>query len=177
MDWSSTQGYILFGGHKLLKFSKLGVDYQEDDLPHYHLANRSTRGTFKRWHASGRRSFDIVGAWSRPLFSGGWKESTRHDTQAFNLQSPSLFIDMRFPTSRPTNLLQSRGCLEECTDLELRYLARQHCFSGYSLPSDEQNAKMFTRSASHTLTCCDSYYDSKIEMMIALTPCFVFFSL
>ena len=31
------------------------------------------------------------------------------------------------------------------TDVELRYLARQHCFSGYSLPSKEGRFQYFTR--------------------------------
>ena len=74
--------------------------------------------------------------------SGGWMESTQHDTAAFNLQTKTIFIDMRFPTNRPIGL-NKRACLRDCSDLELRILSRQHCFSGYTFP--EKKALVFTR--------------------------------
>jgi len=97
------------------------------------------------------RTFDIVGVWSRPIFCGGWKESGSMDTLAFNIQSPSLFIDMRFPVSRDS-FLNTCGvtststrlipqCLQECSDEELIILSRQHCFSGYSYPEIFGRAK------------------------------------
>ena len=58
---------------------------------------------------------------------------------------PSLFVDMRFPVARPTAILRSRKSVAACSDVELRYLARQHCFSGYSLPSKEGRFQYFTR--------------------------------
>ena len=115
-------------------------DYNEADLPHYHLRKRDTKQTFALWSAQGRRSFEICGAWSRPIFAGGWKESTENDTEAFNLQTPSIFIDMRFPHSRPTHVLAARGSIARCTDEELRWLAQQHCFSGYSLPDQSPSS-------------------------------------
>ena len=80
--------------------------------------------------------------------SGGWLESTSADTAAFNLQSSTMFIDMRIPTNRPRDLCL-RTCLQDCSDFELRILSRQHCFAGYTLPEEENDRKsgepVFTR--------------------------------
>jgi len=82
-----------------------------------------------------------VGAWRRPLFAGGWKESTEADTIVFNLQSPSLFIDIRFPLKRP-EYLRAKSGFKELTMDELRCLARQHTFAGYTKiePKDAKSA-------------------------------------
>ncbi len=83
------------------------------------------------------------------MFAGGWTESTGNDTSAYNLQTPSMFIDMRFPTERPDTLLKIHRSLQTCSNFELRVLARQHCFGGYSLPEsnpETDNEKLvFTR--------------------------------
>lgn len=70
-------------------------------------------------------------------------ESTRHDTKAYNVQSSSLFIDMRFPISRPPLLRHKRG-FAECTVQDLRTLSRQHCFAGYTFPEPDAPG-VFTR--------------------------------
>ena len=135
LAWSDTQGNILTGGGQLQRRSALDRDFEEADLPHYLLKTRKTRQTFVQWIEQNHRDFAIVGSWSRPIFAGGWKESTDLDTEAFNLQTPSLFIDMRIPIAPEVRrALRTRGSLSNCTDLELRLLARQHTFSGYSLP-------------------------------------------
>ena len=126
-------------------YSEPGRDFDESDLPHYHLKNRSTRRVFQEWLSSNRRSFSIVGCWSRPLFSGGFDEDTSSESEAFNLQTPSMFIDMRFPKARPTEELRARASVMSCSDEELRWLARQHCFSGYSLPTQALEYLYFTR--------------------------------
>ncbi len=135
LNWNLIQSHILTGGGKLDRFSVPDTDFLKNDLPHYHLTNKSTRKQFKLWKKDQRTSSDIIGAWSRPLFSGGWTESTHNDTSAFNLQTPSIFIDMRFPNARPDHVLKRRHHLNECSNIELRILARQHCFGGYSYPS------------------------------------------
>jgi hypothetical protein len=134
LAWSDVQGSILTGGGELAKRTTVGVDFEESELPHYLLAHRKTWKQFAKWLEENRRSFEIVGAWSRPIFAGGWNESSSYDTEAFNLQTPSIFIDMRIPVHRPTSLFQRRGALSHCSNHELRLLARQHCFAGYSLP-------------------------------------------
>ena len=132
--WSSSQGHILTGGGELLECTT-AEDYDESELPHYHLRNRSTRKYFSEWLSLGARSSLICGCWSRPVFAGGWQRDTDRETEAFNLQTPSFFIDMRFPVDRPTKRLCSRGQLSDCNSEDLKLLSRQHCFAGYSLPS------------------------------------------
>jgi hypothetical protein len=139
LGWNSKQGHILTGGGVIEKFSLTNIDFHESDLPHYHLKEKSTKKAFKEWKKNSRVSTAIVGAWKRPIFSGGFSESSDDDTLAFNLQTPSVFIDMRFPKSRPTDILRSRKSLSNCSDEELKYLSRQHCFSGYSLPENSED--------------------------------------
>ena len=146
LGWSDNQGNILTGGGELAKRTSVGVDYAPEDLAHYLLASRTSRKQFATWLAENRRDFDIVGSWSRPIFAGGWRESSCRDTEAFNLQTPSIFIDMRIPLHRPTSLFKRRGSISQCSDYELRLLARQHCFAGYSLPlPDPQGPTSFVR--------------------------------
>jgi hypothetical protein len=144
-NWSKKQGYILTGGGTLESLMLPGRDYEESDLPHYHLRNKSDEKVFAQWIAESRRSTEIAGAWSRPLFSGGWAESTEQDTLAFNLQTPSIFVDLRFPVDRP--VFRRGALLEDLSSNELTMLARQHCFAGYSLPESghPSNAPVFTR--------------------------------
>ena len=134
LQWSSKQGHILTGDGKLQLYSLAGRDFTDEDLPHHHLVNRTTWKAFNDWKALNRRSDMLVGAWSRPLFSGGWSESFDHDTEAFNLQTPSIFIDIRIPRARPTAYLKLKGAISACSWDDLRLLARQHCFAGYTLP-------------------------------------------
>lgn len=138
-NWHVRQGAILTGGGKLLRQSAVHVDYLPSDLPHFHLSRGTSKQVFEAWITANRRSMSIIGCWSRPLFSGGWLESTSADTEAFNLQTPSLFIDMRFPLAR--SIPSSRGSFSDCTVAELRMLARQHCFGGYSLPEPTSDTK------------------------------------
>lgn len=133
-SWQKVQGYIVSGGGSLVKNSSLYTDFLPSDLPHYLINNNASHETFRRWKDANRRSFSIIGCWSRPIFAGGWQESSLHDTAAFNLQTPSLFIDMRFPLRRPSQELALKKSLSDCSALDLRLLARQHCFTGYSLP-------------------------------------------
>jgi len=150
LQWGSTQGHILTGGGILEAQSIPGVHFQEEHLAHYWLKKRVTKQILRQWLDRNFRSFSIVGAWDRPLFSGGWMESTEHDTESFNLQTPSIFIDMRIPKLRPTAHIRTRENLASCSDNELRLLARQHCFAGYSFPEPDKSieksgALVFTR--------------------------------
>lgn len=54
----------------------------------------------------------IAGAWRRPLFVGGWTHSddTSEDGETtFNLQTASVFIDMRIPKAGDALLGRHRG--------------------------------------------------------------------
>jgi len=135
LRWSATQGHILTGGGRLNEVFKTGRDFSADgsELPHTLKARGlpACRDTYRRWLSEGRRSQACVGAWSRPLFAGGWAESTDHDTAVFNLQTPSIFIDMRFPHA--LTAMYMPASFQECSLEQLRALSQQHCFAGYSL--------------------------------------------
>lgn len=143
LGWSAKQGHILVGGGLLNERQKPQRDFDEEELPHYLLRHGLCLKAFTQWRQQNFRG-EIAGAWNRPLFSGGWKESTDKDTLAFNLQSPSLFVDLRFPVDRP-HRLSLKTSLADCSFEDLRYLARQHCFAGYSLPSEGGEGSVYTR--------------------------------
>ena len=87
---------------------------------------------------NGKQTSIIVGAWTRPLFWGEWEHSTDHDEHVFNLQTKTLFVDLRIPTTRQAvwnnhdRLPQQISSLNDLTWEQLRYYARQHIFAGYS---------------------------------------------
>jgi hypothetical protein len=147
-SWSEKQGSILTGGGILSQLTSLGLDYQEHDLPHHILQQGSTRSTIQQWLHANHRSYYITGCWYRPLFAGGWLESTDTDTIAYNLQTPSIFIDMRFPRHRPVERIRLKSSLNECNELELKVLAQQHCFAGYSYLEEEDTYRGATTTAS-----------------------------
>ena len=136
-DWNEIQRYIVNGGGSLLENWK---DFDPQKLPNYLLEKRITWKTFLNWIAKGNTSSQIVGVWKRPIFCGGWKESSFHDSIVLNFQTPSIFIDIRIPVKRNEMLIKCNknfktvNSLSECSNKELRILSRQHCFSGYSLP-------------------------------------------
>lgn len=147
LNWSANQGHIITGAGTINKLLLPNIDYRDpQNLPHHYLNKKTYWETFWKWKMKGRRSDMIVGAWSRPIAAGGWLESGEADTVAYNLQTPSLFADIRFPTTMPGNIAY-RGSLSQCTDEELRYLSRQHCFAGYSLLDKAEDKKngQFTR--------------------------------
>lgn len=54
----------------------------------------------------------IAGAWRRPLFVGGWTHSDGFSSDGettFNLQTPSVFLDMRIPKAGEVLLRHHRG--------------------------------------------------------------------
>lgn len=149
-SWQQNQGYIVTGGGQVVLFSESGKDFSDSDLPHYLLHHNQSHETFRAWLKANRRSSSVIGCWSRPIFAGGWRESSFHDTSAYNLQTPSLFIDMRFPTKQPSTRIQSLGSLCACSIADLRVLAQQHCFAGYSLPdTPRQNGPIQLNSDKH----------------------------
>lgn len=132
LDWTAKQGRILTGNNILSKCYQKGRDFEEEDLPHHHKSKGTSHTVFRQW-AKERRSTDLIaGSWSRPLFSGGWEEDGPWATRVKNVQTPTLFIDMRIPRSRPEVLKRARS-LDDLNLEQLRLLSRQHCFAGYSL--------------------------------------------
>ncbi len=101
-DWTAKQGHILTGAGKLRDCYVAGRDYADPvDLPHFHKTAGTTHEAFAQWRREGRVYEAFVGTWYRPIFAGGWAEDTDALTQVVNIQTPSLFIDMRVPRDRP----------------------------------------------------------------------------
>lgn len=168
LDWTAKQGRILTDEGKAIDHycSERGFSFAPNELPHYHLERGDTHQVFHRWAvAAAAASSDqeeeeailsssspIVGAWSRPLFTGKWEQSTDREETVYNIQTGSLFIDLRIPTSKPVSRWEnlpvgggdddddsSRQAFESMSDEDLRLYARQHVFAGYSVISHERN--------------------------------------
>jgi hypothetical protein len=148
LDWSDKQRRILTANGKAESYytPERGFAFTESELPHFYLlqSTDTTRRTFQEWkERSG--SNPIAGAWKRPLFYGGWENSTDQDERVFNVQTNTLFIDLRIPTTKNRLLLlqntENASSLRDLTAPQLKYYARQHIFAGYSFPSDMRTDK------------------------------------
>jgi len=157
LDWTKKQGRILTCAGKAEEYytAERGFDFDETELPHHHLLNGTTRQVFRGWRdkqetagGANQKASPIAGAWKRALFYGGWEHSTDQDEYTFNLQTNTLFIDLRIPVTR--NLLLKNNdddtndkkmeSLEDLTSEHLRLYARQHIFAGYSRRSTPSDA-------------------------------------
>jgi hypothetical protein len=147
LDWSDKQRRILTADGKAESYytPERGFAFTENELPHFHLLQsaETTRRIFQEWKISSG-SNPVTGAWKRPLFYGGWENSTDQDERVFNVQTNTLFIDLRIPTTK-NRLLQSTNAssLNDLTAAQLKYYARQHIFAGYSFPSELAANKSF----------------------------------
>jgi len=121
--------------------------------------NNATRRVFREWaqrrqattttssndeegaggeEPTANRTNPVVGAWKRPLFYGGWEHTTDRDERVYNLQSQTLFVDLRVPLTRDEifgGALRGKKAVSSLDDLDgrqLRWYARQHVFSGFS---------------------------------------------
>ncbi|KAJ1621563.1 hypothetical protein T492DRAFT_1068936 [Pavlovales sp. CCMP2436] len=136
LGWSTKQARILTGGGRAeeLYTAERGFPFEPRELPHFHLLRGTTHTQFRRWLADGRTCDSLVGAWSRPLFTNYSEQTTDADERVFNVQTRSMFIDLRVPTTRPR--FEHAGALGALSGEELCLLARQHVFGGYTLPSE-----------------------------------------
>jgi len=156
LDWSSKQGRILTanGTASSLYTSERGFSFRSDELPHHFLQLGTIHDVHPRLPNT-QVLLPIVGAWKRTFFYGGWEYTCEADEITFNLQTHSLFIDLRIPRSR-NELLRNRvtasvppTSLDDLDATQLRYYARQHCFAGYTHGSFTDDA------ASRTgMDCC-----------------------
>ena len=142
LDWSSKQGRILTFAGRAEEFYKADM-FAVEELPHYELDRGTAQRSFLRWQeaaargeALSAREAGIVGCWSRPLFlgRGGFENTTDATEEVFNMQAPGLFIDLRIPVRRARLVDPSRikAGMADLSDTEIRYLARQHVFGGFS---------------------------------------------
>lgn len=157
MDWTAKQGRILTDSGNALQYysQQNGYTYTKEELPHYYLEQGVTHSIFRKRaiEDSNRRRTTyspIIGVWDRPLFAGKWEHTTNNDEIVYNIQTGTLFVDLRIPKCKPIKKWEkikgrqttdnSRKVLEMMSDEELRLYARQHIFGGYSmLTSTEDN--------------------------------------
>lgn len=163
LDWTHKQGRILTANGKANEYyvAERGYPFTEDELPHFHLMKKTTHQAFAQFQkaqaqlasksksksSSGSNSdtkFKVpCGAWKRPLFMGAWEHSTSNDEHVYNIQTNTLFIDLRIPTTisifKPTTFTFTHSCFNKLSDLELRLYARQHAFAGFTVFSYEKN--------------------------------------
>ncbi len=145
LDWSDQQRRILTDhGNAELWYSPVrGYPFTNDELPHYYLHNEqqqqeTTREIFHQWKVQQQANpmaNPIVGIWERTLFYGGFEYTTHHNEYTFNIQTTTLFIDLRIPKSRNEILMRKSPPIQSLYDMtmeELRYYARQHVFAGYT---------------------------------------------
>lgn len=168
LDWSSKQGRILTFAGRAVEFYREDL-FTVDELPHYELNHGQAEETFRRWSADARtgRALDarragIVGAWNRPLFlgRGGFENTSDAVEHVFNMQSPGLFIDLRIPVRRKA-LVNSSGSargFSDLSDLELRYLARQHVFGGFSRIVAVDDSGTISRRGTRRFVCTRHHF-------------------
>ena len=144
LDWSDQQRRILtdHGNAELWYSPERGYPFTNDELPHYHLQNEqqqeTTREIFLQWKLQQQTNpvaNPIVGIWERTLFYGGFEYTTHHNEYTYNVQTSTLFIDLRIPKSRNEILTRRSPPIQSLHDMtmeELRYYARQHVFAGYT---------------------------------------------
>jgi hypothetical protein len=144
LDWSDQQRRILTANDQATVYyhPDRGYSFEETELPHYHVLHsldNPHQDVFKLWKQEQNqrdKPSPIVGAWKRVLFYGGWDFTTSVDERTFNLQSFTLFIDLRIPITRELVFTEQRRqqihSIADLTHDELRYYARQHIFAGFS---------------------------------------------
>ncbi|KAL7549007.1 hypothetical protein ACHAWF_012273 [Thalassiosira exigua] len=161
LDWSARQSRILTADGLALGYfsAERGFPFRPDELPHCHLERGDSREVFRSWarrlkeedERSGpaARRHPIVGAWKRTLFASQMERSTDDDEEVYNVQTRTLFVDLRVPRCRPEGRWEDLGrralvegggaeddecrrVLSSFSDLDLRRFARQHIFAGYS---------------------------------------------
>lgn len=130
LGWSARQAAILTaGGRAEALWKRGGFEILAEELPHHHLEKGTAVAMALKWRKSASWGCDdrAVGAFERRLLAGSGDRTTDADEVVRNLQTPSIFVDLRIPRQRPR-----AASLETCSDWELRALARQHAFAGYS---------------------------------------------
>ena len=123
LNWTSRQTRILTGGGVAEElYQKPRFPFNETELPHYWLERGCAVDEFRRQ----RTKFPLVGAYERRLFCGGFDYTTNVDEECCNVQTSSLFVDIRIPRLRDEALKEDPR----------RILARQHAFAGLTVYDD-----------------------------------------
>jgi hypothetical protein len=134
LDWTYKQGRILTCNGKATMFysPERGFPFEKDELPHYHLMANTFDDTFLPCPAKNKALQNpICGAFFRPIFVGGFEHSTDHDESVYNVQTNTLFIDLRIPRLGQKLFQHVKG-FDSMTCEELKMYARRHVFAGYT---------------------------------------------
>ena len=119
-----------------------------------YIKNKSKGKVKYRYNCISTTAYEagIIGAWKRPLFAGcGFFENTSEFTEnVFNLQTKGLFIDLRIPVQQPKHFKTYKN-IESFSNLELRYLSRQHVFCGFSKVNSVDNANRYVATRHHIM--------------------------
>lgn len=156
LEWSDKQRRILTANGKASEYftAERGFAYDEEDLPHHHL--EQCQGIFPPSWMSEQFNDITVGAWERTLFYGGFEHTTSDYERVYNIQTKTLFVDLRIPKSRPSYLSEIDS-LESCNGDQLRNYARQHIFAGFTRVKDPgEDNKMAALCSRHH--CIDWNY-------------------
>jgi hypothetical protein len=190
LEWSARQGRILTDCGNALRYycRENGFPFVPSELPHHHMVRGDTHVIFKQWAKiinERRYSSPIVGAWDRPLFAGRWEHTTNENEIVYNVQTGTLFVDLRIPKSKPVkdwgkiicNQHDGRGEAQQQNNLrdlyrrreeeafqsmsghDLRMFARQHVFGGVSLLNTmERDINKCITDHHRSLLCCTRHH-------------------
>ena len=185
LDWSDQQRRILTdnGNAEIWYHPERGYPFTENELPHYYLQHNkqqqsmSSREIFLQWKLQQQSVVEptnhvtqmlknthhpIVGIWERTLFYGGLEYTTNRTEYTYNIQTSTLFIDLRIPKTRDEILMVQHQLQQEPKPIQslydmnieqLRYYARQHIFAGYTklqrvMSTADDNSNSETRRTS-----------------------------
>jgi hypothetical protein len=146
LAWTEKQGRILTCNSKATSFytAERGYSFEEEELPHHHLITQTTESAFSNWASNEKIPNPICGVFYRTLFVGGFEHSTDQDEVVFNVQTNTLFIDMRIPRLGQ-ELLKNVTGFDSMSDSQLRLFARRHAFAGYTRLNHEHGRPVCTR--------------------------------
>jgi hypothetical protein len=153
LEWSDRQRRILTADGRATEMycASRGFAFAASELPHHHLARNKTREVFDAWRKKQGMSDSesdtmVVGAWFRTLFMGESDFTSRHDEEAYNVQTQTLFVDLRIPRSRRHVFGRRDRQVSSLDDVqdgdELRWQARQHVFAGYTEHTSDKRPGM-----------------------------------
>jgi hypothetical protein len=188
LDWSAKQSRILNDNGNVITYysPENGYPYVPHELPHHYMEQGDTHVVFQNWarkqcqlSLSGSSveeqrplfvlpnsvtvnmlpTSPIIGAWKRTIFAGRWEHTSHVHEVTYNIQTGTLFVDLRIPITKPTKLWEEkklkllcgnennnagiinnnniRQVLDSLTNDELRLYARQHVFGGYTVLTTE----------------------------------------
>eukprot|EP01083_Nonionella_stella_P145106 454068_1 len=95
MNNSTTDTFLAWAKEREVRLrSQSQSQSQSLRVPHSHSHSHSQG---EHQHPDVKTHYPICGAFNRPLFVGGWEHSTDQEEDVYNVQTNTLFIDIRIP--------------------------------------------------------------------------------